>query len=95
MIEQLTTIDEKIARLKKRREKVQTQQAIFFMREVQKIFQNSFSPEMVLSILSEIWSTASENQKQNWKKRRHSFRSSSTQKPQQKPAVLEPISQQS
>ena len=95
MIDKLTTIDEKIQRLKKRREKVQTQQAISFMREAQKIFQDTFSTEIALSILSETWSSASESQKQNWRKRSDSFRTSPVQVFGKKPQTSESASQQS
>jgi hypothetical protein len=95
MIDQLTTIDEKIQRLKKRREKVQTQQAIFFMREVQKIFEDGFSAEMALGILSETWETASEKQQAEWKKRGATFRPSSVQKSSKKSQPPDAASQQS
>jgi hypothetical protein len=45
MMDQLTTIDEQINRLKKKKERVQTQQAIAFMREAQKIFQTGKATE--------------------------------------------------
>lgn len=77
MIDQLTTIDEQINRLKKKKERVQTQQAIAFMREAQKIFQTDFSPDVALSILSETWGTATEKQQAEWKKRVTTFRPSS------------------
>lgn len=93
MIDQLTTIDEKILQLKKRREKVQTQQAIFFMREAQKIFQDGFMPDIALSILSETWGTASESQKQNWRKRANTFRSSSIHTVGKKSQPPEPTDQ--
>ena len=95
MSDKLINIDEKIHQLRKRREKVQTQQAIQFMREVQKIFQDGFSADMALGILSETWSTASETQKQNWRKRSNSFRPSSTQNNRKKPQAPEPTHQQS
>jgi len=95
MIDQLTNIDEKIHRLKKKKEKMQTQQAICFMREAQKIFEDGFSAEMALGILSETWSTASETQKQNWRRRPDSFRLVSTQSNRKKPQAPEPTHKQS
>ena len=95
MSDKLMNIDEKIQRLKKRREKVQTQQAISFMREAQKIFQDVFSPDMALGILSEAWGAASETQKQNWRKRGRDFRPASLQNNRQKPQTPEPTPQQS
>ena len=95
MIDQLTNIDEKIHKLKKRREKVQTQQAILFMREVQKILQDEFSPDLALEILVEAWTAATEAQKQKWRKKLDTFRASSLQGLQQKAQTLEPTPQQS
>ena len=95
MIDQLTTIDEQINRLKKKKERVQTQQAISFMREAQKIFQTDFNPGIALSILSETWVTATEKQQTEWKKRARDFRPSSVQSSSKKSQSLEPASQQS
>ena len=94
-MDQLTTIDEQINRLKKKKERVQTQQAIVFMRETQKIFQTDFSPDVALSILSETWKTATEKQQMEWKKRARDFRPSSVQGSSKKPQSPEPASQQS
>jgi hypothetical protein len=94
MIDQLTNIDEKISRLKKRREKVQTQQAIFFMREVQRIFQTNFSPDVALSILAETWTTATEKQQTEWKKRAGTFHHSSLHDARQKPQATESADKQ-
>src|SRR5437868_801316 len=74
MIDHIKTINAKIDYLRKRKERMKTQQAIHFMRETQKILQDDFTPELVLGILSSSWGTASEAQKQNWK--RNSLRSS-------------------
>ena len=95
MMDQLTTIDEQINRLKKKKERVQIQQAIIFMREAQKIFQTEFSPNIALSILSETWGTASEKQQAEWKKRGATFRPSSVQSSSKKPQSPEPTAQQS
>ena len=64
---QIKNINAKIARLRKQKAKTQTQQAICFMREAQKILQDDFMPEMALNILSEAWRSASEAQKQSWR----------------------------
>jgi hypothetical protein len=93
MIDQLTTIDEQINRLKKKKERVQTQQAIIFMREAQKIFQTDFSPDVALSILSETWGTATEKQQVEWKKRARDFRPSSVQNSSKKPQSTESADQ--
>lgn len=67
MDNQIKNINAKIDRLRKQKAKTQTQQAICFMRETQKILREDFTPELALGILSSIWGTASENQKQNWR----------------------------
>lgn len=103
MSDKLTNIDEKIQRLKKRREKLQTQQAIHFMREAQRIFQDGFTPDIALNILSKTWSTASESQKKDWRKlvssdrggRADSFRPTSNQETPKKPPSAEHTNQQS
>lgn len=95
MMDQLTTIDEQINRLKKKKERVQTQQAIAFMREAQKIFQTDFSSDIALIILSETWGTASEKQQADWKKRARDFRPSSVQNSSKKSQSTEPADQQS
>ncbi|MBA3814865.1 MAG: hypothetical protein H0X26_10395 [Alphaproteobacteria bacterium] len=53
-MDKLIRIDEKIDRLKKQREKMRIQQAILFMREAQKIFEDDFVPDIALGILSEM-----------------------------------------
>ena len=70
MIDQVTNINAKIDHLRKQKAKMQTQQALHFMRETQKILRDNFTPEMALKILSEAWRSASEAQKQNWRRRR-------------------------
>jgi len=74
MIDHIKTINAKIDHLRKRKERMKTQQAIHFMRETQKILQDDFTPELALRILSSIWGAASETQKQNW--RRNNFQPS-------------------
>ena len=74
MIDQIGTINAKIDCLRKRKERMKTQQAIYFMREAQRVLQDDFTPELALGLLSSIWGTASEAQKQNW--RRSGFQSS-------------------
>ena len=68
MDNQITNINAKIDRLRKEKAKMQTQQAICFMREAQKILRDGFTPEVALGILSSMWETASKTQKQHWKR---------------------------
>ena len=74
MIDHIETINTKIDCLRKRKETMKTQKAIHFMRETQKILQDDFTSELALGILSSIWGTASETQKQGWRK--NNFQSS-------------------
>ena len=71
MDNQIKNINAKIDRLRKQKAKTQTQQAIGFMRETQKILRDDFMPEMALNILSETWRSSSEAQKQNWRTQNH------------------------
>jgi len=64
---QIKNINAKIDRLRKQKANTQTQQAICFVRETQKILRDDFTLEMALEILSARWSTASEIQKQDWR----------------------------
>lgn len=69
MIEnQIKNINARIDRLRKQKAKTQTQQALHFRREAQKILKDDFTPEIALGILSSMWGTASETQKQLWKR---------------------------
>ncbi len=45
------TVDLKITKLKKRKEKLHVQQALSFFKEAQEIFQEDFTPSLVLDIL--------------------------------------------
>lgn len=71
---QIANLNSRIECLKKQKAKTQTQQALYFRREVQKILKDDFTPELALGILSSIWKTTSETQKQLWK--RNNFQSS-------------------
>jgi hypothetical protein len=72
-MDKITNIDNRIDNLKKQKLKLQTQKAILFTREAEKIFENSFAPEIALAVLSE-WATATEAKKKEWTVRSRSFR---------------------
>lgn len=80
----LVRIDEKIQALKKKKERIQTQQALLFMKETQKIFKEDVLPNLALLILTETWDKASHSQKEEWQKRARSFRVSSPQQTEKK-----------
>ncbi len=79
MTDQLTHIDEKIHLLKKKKEKIQLQQALYYMKELQKLFKEDFSHQLALIILTECWNTAAETKKEAWRKRSQTFPSPSFQ----------------
>ena len=83
-------IDEKIQALKKKKERIQTQQALFFIKEAQKILKDEFSPQVALLILSETWTQATKTQKEEWRKRGPSFRSLYLQHDEKKTPPINP-----
>lgn len=72
--EKFLSIEQKIQRLRQKREKLHLNQALFFTKEVQKILEDEFSLEMALVILEKTWATASKSQKEEWSKHVPSFR---------------------
>jgi hypothetical protein len=77
-MDKLTNINNRIESLKKRKAKLQTQQAVLFTKEVEKIFKESFAPGMALAVLSD-WTTASETKKKEWANKAPFFRFTSPQ----------------
>lgn len=73
-MEDESLIDERITRLKKKKERLQTQKALLLYKEVQNILGNKFSYEIVLSVLENSWNTSSDKQKEEWIKSAHKFR---------------------
>ena len=90
MTDQLSHIDEKIHQLKKKREKVQAQHALSFMRETQKLFKEAFSAQLALTVMTESWGAAPETKKESWKKRSQTFPSSPFQTQGKKDPEIEP-----
>ena len=68
MKDQFSKIDQKILQLKQRKEKLQTQQALVFLKESQRILGDKFSPELAAHILSNTWKSSSDHQKKEWEK---------------------------
>jgi hypothetical protein len=85
----LVCIDKKIQALKKKKEKIQIQQALLFMKETQKIFSENMSQNLALVILTETWAKASNSQKEEWQKRARSFRASFPQQLEQKTQTID------
>ena len=64
MTDKLLTIEKQIQRLKKKRNKLYTQQAFLFFKEVEKIFKDGFCPNLVLDILTLSTDTCRDNPSQ-------------------------------
>ena len=92
--EKFVSIDQKIQRLRQKREKLHMNQALFFTKEVQRVFGEEFSLEMALVVLEKTWSTASKNQKEEWHKHIPSFRASFISSHEQKSDSHKPSSEQ-
>lgn len=94
MIDKITTIENKIHQLKQKKDRIQTQQALFLMKETQKILKEDFSLETALNILKDSWTTSSKTQKTEWTTRANSFPISS-QKTRKKTETHNPAPEQS
>jgi len=77
--DKLTRIQNQIARLKKRkkrlkkqREKLNCQIALFFYKDIQKIFGEDFSPTFVVGLLEQIRTLSFQIQKHKWRKQAYS-----------------------
>ena len=68
MKDTISNIDQKIIQLKQRKEKLQTQKALIFLKESQRILGEKFSTELAAHILLHAWKTSSDNQKKEWEK---------------------------
>ncbi len=74
MEEDISELEEKIIKLKKRKEQLQTKKAILYLKESQNILDEKFSYELALSILSNSWKSSSDKQKEEWIKSAEPFR---------------------
>jgi hypothetical protein len=72
--EKFLSIDQKMQRLRKKREKIHMNESLFFTKEVQRILEDAFSLELALVILEKTWPTASKSQKEEWRRCVPSFR---------------------
>jgi hypothetical protein len=91
--EKFLTIDQKMQRLRKQREKLHLNQALFFTKEVQKVLGEEGSLEVALVVLEKTWRTASKSQKEEWQKYIPSFRASCPPPHEQKSLSYDPISE--
>lgn len=74
MKDDISKIDQRIAKLKLKKEKLKTEQALLLLKESQIILGDDFSFDLVLSILTQSWTSSSPKQKEEWKESIHSFR---------------------
>ena len=68
MKDQFSKIDQKILQLKQKKEKLQTHQALIFLKESQRILGEKFSTELAAHILFHAWKASSDSQKKEWEK---------------------------
>ena len=93
-MEDESLIDERIIRLKKKKERLQIQKALILFKEAQAIIGDKFSYELALYVLSNSWKTSSDKQKEEWIKSASSFRKlPRKQKSKGTPAAQREVSQ--
>ncbi len=68
MNDQFSKIDQTILQLKQKKEKLQTHQALIFLKESQRILGEKFSTELAAHILFHAWKASSDSQKKEWEK---------------------------
>src|SRR4051812_2749106 len=74
MEDSFSKIDQRISQLKQKKEKMKISQALLLFKETQNILGEKFSFELVLSVLSHSWKSASPKQKEEWINSASSFR---------------------
>ena len=77
-------IDLKIERLRQKKKHLEKTQALELYKSLQGMFKDRFSSELVRILLEETWTKASEQQKEVWLNKAHSFRPQKRSKPQHK-----------
>lgn len=94
-MDKIIALENQIQKLRKRREEIQTRQAILFFRGVEKIFKEGFCPNLVLDILAQTRATASAIQQQEWEQRARSFCRNTFHNNDDKPQTVKPTDHQS
>lgn len=74
MEDDILKLEEKLIRIKKRKEKLQTKKSIIYFKESENILGEKFSSALALSVLSHSWKASSDKQKEEWIKSAESFR---------------------
>lgn len=69
----ISELDEKIAKLQKRKEKLQKKVSMSLLKDLSSILGEDFSPKLVLSIVSNSWNTADKKTKEDWQDKASTF----------------------
>ena len=77
----INDIDQQIERLKEKKKQLETLQAVTLIKQLQGILKDAFSPELVTHLVTEIWTKATPAQKEDWRKKAHSFRTTPKTQP--------------
>ena len=94
-MDKIIALENQIQKLRKKREKIQTRQAVLFFKGVEKIFKDGFCPDLLLDILAQVRATASALQQQEWGQRARSFRCNTSHSNDEKPQTVESTNHQS
>jgi hypothetical protein len=67
-------IDKQIAALKRKRLKLQKDQAIIMLKKLKRIFGKEYSSELIYAIVYTTWQNANRQEKEVWRSNAHPFR---------------------
>jgi hypothetical protein len=67
------TIDKQIAILKRKKLKIQQEQAVILLKKLKRIFGKEYSHELISAIASKTWQNATPQEKEIWRSHAHSF----------------------
>ncbi len=95
MMDKIIALEKQIQKLKEKRDKIHTQQALLFFKDVENIFKEGFCPDLLLDILVQVRATASVLQQQEWEQRARSFRRNASHSNDEKLQAIEPTDHQS
>lgn len=80
----INSINERIEELKRKKIELIRKQAESLFNKLQNIIGEKFSPELALSIVSNVWQQADEKQKESWQSSAPSFRNAKNNNTKQK-----------
>jgi hypothetical protein len=73
-VDKLAQLQHRISQLEEKKKTLLKSQSEKLLKEATKILGNTFSPELVLTVLSETWTTADAKTKEAWLKKATTFR---------------------